>query len=389
MRSGKKKILGTLELDTGTTVNKLSTDDTLVGDSDNTLVTEKAIKAFVENNASSAAVTKNSDNIVLNGFRIAVNGSLSIQNMVDGIIDEYEDETGIDTINSDAIYDSAGNYYYTGGGGSTADTKLLLHCDGTDASTTFTDASTSAHGNATVTGDAQVDTAQKKWGTGSLMLDGTDSIYYGDSADWDVYASNSDDWTIDLWVKTTDYTSAADCNLLMQYQNATNRWHFFFHTGPAVGRGFRAYITISDVGYGMLSITNPITDDNWHHVSWIKVSDEYGIYVDGTQVNYVQMSTTGNLSGNLYIGGDQNGGQFDGWLDEIRIQHSNIFSAAPNSGKTDTITVPTLPYSSSENLTLISDTFTAEAAPDNGRIVILEEDELFALLFLDQTVCLI
>ena len=37
------------------------------------------------------------DNIALNGFRIAVNGSLTQFAMIDGILDEFEDETAVDT----------------------------------------------------------------------------------------------------------------------------------------------------------------------------------------------------------------------------------------------------------------------------------------------------
>jgi hypothetical protein len=56
-------------------------------------------------------------NIMLNAFRIAVNGSLSVQNMVDGVVDEFEDEAGVDTTAStDETYDSSGDYYHNPGG---------------------------------------------------------------------------------------------------------------------------------------------------------------------------------------------------------------------------------------------------------------------------------
>jgi hypothetical protein len=56
-------------------------------------------------------------NIIINAFRIAVNGSLSVQNMVDGVVDEFEDETGVDTTTStDETYDSSGDYYHNPGG---------------------------------------------------------------------------------------------------------------------------------------------------------------------------------------------------------------------------------------------------------------------------------
>ena len=64
MRTGKKHILGQLDVD-----KKLS----------------------------SSAFQGIYDNIMLNAFYVAINGSLSVHNMIDGVIDEYEDESGVDT----------------------------------------------------------------------------------------------------------------------------------------------------------------------------------------------------------------------------------------------------------------------------------------------------
>ena len=67
-------------------------------------------------------------------------------------------------------------------------TKLLLHCDGTDASTIFTD----EIGHTIVAnGDAQIDTVQKVFGTASGLFSGTDDfISSADSADWDFGSGN-------------------------------------------------------------------------------------------------------------------------------------------------------------------------------------------------------
>ena len=55
-------------------------------------------------------------NIVLNAFRIAVQGGLSIQNMVDGVVDEFEDQTGVDdTASTDETYDASGDFYTNAG----------------------------------------------------------------------------------------------------------------------------------------------------------------------------------------------------------------------------------------------------------------------------------
>ena len=61
-------------------------------------------------NAGTEATTK--DNIALNAFRIAVNGSLTQFAMVDGILDEFEDEASVDTATStNETYDATLDLY--------------------------------------------------------------------------------------------------------------------------------------------------------------------------------------------------------------------------------------------------------------------------------------
>ncbi len=60
------------------------------------------------------------NNILLNAFRIAVNGGLSVLNMQDGVVDEFEDETGVDTAAStNETYDAAGDFYNNPAGSET------------------------------------------------------------------------------------------------------------------------------------------------------------------------------------------------------------------------------------------------------------------------------
>ena len=69
-----------------------------------------------------------------------------------------------------------------------ASVVLLLHCNGADESTAFIDTSNSAH-TITANGNAQVDTSEKKFGSGSLLLDGSnDSLSALDNIDWSFLA---------------------------------------------------------------------------------------------------------------------------------------------------------------------------------------------------------
>lgn len=64
------------------------------------------------NEVSASELVKSLYNVILNAFRIAVDGSLIKHNMVDGIIDEFEDESGIDTeASANEYYNENDNYY--------------------------------------------------------------------------------------------------------------------------------------------------------------------------------------------------------------------------------------------------------------------------------------
>ena len=57
-------------------------------------------------------INKNSFNIGLLGFKMAVNEGLTVFNLVDGVVDEFHSESGIDTgENSNALYDSDSDFY--------------------------------------------------------------------------------------------------------------------------------------------------------------------------------------------------------------------------------------------------------------------------------------
>ncbi len=81
---------------------------------------------------------------------------------------------GSSTMNTIALESTAGYGMFEFGvlnpvGGLDANTKLLLHCNGVDGSTTFTDSETTPK-TVTVQGSAQIDTAQSKFGGASGLF---------------------------------------------------------------------------------------------------------------------------------------------------------------------------------------------------------------------------
>jgi len=83
-------------------------------DSDDDQIVDKAenVDDGVGNNVSAKEILNNIYNTVLLAFKLAVLNALTIFNMVNGIMDEFEDESGVDTVTStNEDYDSANDLY--------------------------------------------------------------------------------------------------------------------------------------------------------------------------------------------------------------------------------------------------------------------------------------
>ena len=58
------------------------------------------------------AVDSNAFNIGVLGFKLAVNDGITVFNLVDGVVDEFHDNTGVDTAEStNSLYDSSGDFF--------------------------------------------------------------------------------------------------------------------------------------------------------------------------------------------------------------------------------------------------------------------------------------
>ena len=186
-------------------------------------------------------------------------------------------------------------------------TKLLLHCDGTDASTTFTDSELEPIKTVTANGNAQLDTAQKKFGTASGLFDGTgDYLSIPDHADWDF---GTGDFTIDFWVR---YSSVTTLYLSRRIKGGSGNWNDFYYNGTNI----IIYINDSAV------ITTAWTPsaNTWYHVEYGRSGTNVRVFIDG-----VQQGSTGTSSANIVgtdefnFGWDAAAGSLNGWLYEIRI----------------------------------------------------------------------
>lgn len=192
---------------------------------------------------------------------------------------------------------------------------LLLPFDGADGSTTITDRSPSPK-TATLYGNAQLSTAQKKYGTASLLLDGAgDYIEYAGSSDFNF---GTGDFTIELWFRNTQTTAYA--TLFSLAWDSGSHWQVM--NGDSSNQ-LCAWANAISTSAPILTITNAaIHDGAWHHFAWVRNGNVHTLYFDGvSHATGTNATAIGNSSGALCIGRDATYGPryYSGYIDDLRI----------------------------------------------------------------------
>ena len=225
-------------------------------------------------------------------------------------------------------------------------TLLLAHMDGTDGSIDLTDdtgTDRSAVGISAIS-NAQIDTAQSKFGSASALFDGTDDYLVlagGPGTDF------SGDFTIEAWVYNTNNASN-DKIFDLRGINAV-------HAGGGTGTVSLGGTLLIDNNSGSLRVfvdggdratltSGEFSVNTWHHVAVQRQSGTINAWVDGTRaVNYAGSDDyTGVFTVNQPIGiNAETTGLASGWqgnIDEIRISTVARYTNGAS------ITVPTTPF---------------------------------------------
>jgi hypothetical protein len=212
--------------------------------------------------------------------------------------------------------------------------KLLLHCDGADNGTTFTDVT-----GKTVTrnGSTVTKTATKKYGTASAYFDGDgDYLSLAASSDFDL---SSGDFTVEFWVYAV---SGSKRTIGTRSGAPAIGWIISVNPGTVV----TWYQWTA--GNTANSATGPApAASTWTHIAVCRVGDVVTVYVDGSSSGGTPLNSTNRPASNnvLNIGRDQSAPtteQFAGYLDDIRItkgaaRYTGTFTpptaAHPNYGR--------------------------------------------------------
>ena len=237
------------------------------------------------------------------------------------------------------------------GGGNDSGTVLLLHMDGADASTTFTDSSTTTAHTMTAAGDAQIDTAYRVFSE-SGKFDGTgDYLTTPDDADFNFA---SDPLTVDFWFMTTGDDQGGA--IFEQYTDANNYISLGYYKSTV--HNFVWSVNVDGSFVHLKSITSFIPESyTWYHLAlirgWGGDANTWAFCVNGeiksTWTNASAMPDLGTAT--FDIGRSQTDGAsyFKGWIDELRISKGVARWAAE-------FTPPVMPYRADANYFLVGST---------------------------------
>jgi hypothetical protein len=203
--------------------------------------------------------------------------------------------------------------------------SLLLHMDGSDGSTTFTDSSSAAL-TVTANGNAQISTAQSKFGGASGLFDGNgDYLDVPSSADFNF---GTGDFTVEFWYWCASAPTSSPFRRIIAHpasNNAANTFQIWHAGTDGSGATVDAVELAVPGGTGVVvSTKTAVSDSTWHHIAFCRSSGTSRCFLDGVLKATASDSnsyTRGGTEG-LRIGarGDLAASTFlNGYIDDLRI----------------------------------------------------------------------
>lgn len=191
-----------------------------------------------------------------------------------------------------------------------ASVVALLHLDGVNGSTTFTDQKGHTFSNGA---GAALSTAQQKFGGASLLLNGAGQFISSPSTtDFDL---GGGDFTVECWLRPAIVVSTR--------MEIIERWSNQGISVQIMDTGFlRALATNNESGTVFAGPgATTVTHNTWHHIAFVRDGSTLRLFLNG--VSQGTSSFTGSILGinePLNIGYDNGVGRhFNGNIDEIRI----------------------------------------------------------------------
>lgn len=214
-----------------------------------------------------------------------------------------------------------------GGGGSDpnfANVSLLLHFNGTNGSTTFTDDSANVF-TVTAHGAAVLSTTTPQFGTAALNVDGQ-AHSAADYASVPIVTAGpldfqTGDWTVEGWLRTSVSGTGMNFMLMADPFGLTNNEGLFLSvTAGAFGK-FSAQVAGASGNISLNTGSGSVAVNTWSHFALVNNGGTVELYCDGVASGGASSrpSMTSPWAGVVRVGNAQFGSAFTGDIDDVRI----------------------------------------------------------------------
>jgi hypothetical protein len=168
-------------------------------------------------------------------------------------------------------------YYKVNITGTETSIILLLHCNGENGSTTFTDSAPPNH-TVTAQGDAKISTALKEFGTGSVISDGSSDYLRVLGCDDMLFGEK--EFIIDFWGNFTKPTGDIDSLFNIEYSNSHTPYNYGLEIILSNTGKILFYLSNGVVAYAATNNTD-ICDGYFHHVLVTRYGNNLAVAIDG------------------------------------------------------------------------------------------------------------
>ena len=205
----------------------------------------------------------------------------------------------------------------------------LLHMDGADGSTTFTDAA----GKRTITrgGSAQIDTAQSQFGgaSGLFAVATQDYLRFDAHADWNF---GSGDFCIETFLRPASTAGGGGARVFQTADGDTFSGLLLYLDAGTNNLILYAGSTGSSWNLANAVASGSLTTGVWKHVAIERVGSVLSVYVDGVQQSTTNIGTSAlyfNAAHQpIFMGQSGANRSFDGWGDELRVTKASRYKGA-------------------------------------------------------------
>lgn len=210
---------------------------------------------------------------------------------------------------------------------------LLCGFNGVDGATTFTSEDRFEH-TVNFNGNAELDTAQKKFGTASVYLPGTTGDYLAipvtaspEGDDWCNFGAG--DWTIEAFIR---YESIATDTLFSQWNGSSERALLLQKTTT----GYNCYIgRPSTLQIGNSSTMPHVAALNtWYHTVFQREGSVFTMFIDGVPIGQttniaseIQHASQEDFNIGVHNSGTSNTANC--WMDEVRVSKFARYPGSP------------------------------------------------------------